>query len=297
MRLAWRLACACLPLIAGCTAVVAGDRVVIAGSTTVKPIVESAVQEFRKSHHTVKFIVGAGGSSHGIGLVSKSVVDIGMASRHLSTKEKEQASELVGQVIGLDGVVLIVNTANPLTNLTKDQVQAIYIGEITNWKSLGGPSAAILLYTLNSQHGTHDVFMEYFELETSESWDGAAMLATHRKIGDQTFSATSAKVTDDHLQTMAGVMTKPNAIGYVSIGQALQVLSRAGRTRFRLLHLNGVAPTIAGVQSGVYPLSRPLLLITRGKANDSIRDFIEFMTGPKGREIVRRLHYIPAAVH
>lgn len=269
------------------------DRVIVAGSTTVKPIVDEGVRAFKKTHPGVDFLVGAGGSGEGIQLMGAGKVDLSMASRALDASEKERFGDFVEHTIGLDGVVMVANDANVVGNLTKEQVESIYAGEITNWKELGGKDRPIALITLNSKHGTTEVFSNYFGLEAIESGNNADATARFRKKGQQVYSEVSAKVLDDHRQVLAEVITNPNALGYVSIGQAMQVAAKGARVR--LLGLDGVAPTIANVRSGLYTFSRPLMLITKGEARGSVRDFIDFLSGPEGQAIVAKMDYIPVA--
>ena len=292
MRTIRKLACVLASSIAGVAAVAAADQITVAGSTTVKPIVETGVVQFKKKNPGVEFVVGGGGSSQGIQLVSKGAVNIGMASRALSADEKAQGTGLVEHAIGLDGVALITNSSKPVTKLSKEQVQAIYMGQITSWKDLGGPAAPIVLCSLNSKHGTHEVFMNYFGLEAKESGEGAALVAVHRKRGEETYSRVTAKALDDARQEIAAVLTNPNAIGYVSIGIAAAMAQKGAP--LRLLELDGVAATEANVKSGSYRLSRPLLLLTNGEAKGKTQDFIAFLSGPEGQSIVKQLDYIPA---
>jgi phosphate transport system substrate-binding protein len=92
---------------------------------------------------------------------------------------------------------------------------------------------------------------------------------------------------------LAEIITTPNAIGYVSIGQAMQVVHRGAH--LRLLPLDDVEPTIANVQSGIYRFSKPLMLVTKGEAQGSVRDLIDFFCGPEGQAIISKLSYIPVA--
>ena len=276
------------------TAAVGGDdRIIVAGSTTVKPIVDEGVRAFQKIHPGVDFVVGVGGTGQAIQLVATGKVNVSMASRAPDTKEREQFADLVEHTIGLDGVMLVANASNLIANLTKQQVQSIYAGEITNWKQLGGKDRPIVLITLNSKHGSTEVFSVYFGLVAIDSGDKATATTRFRKVGQQVDSRVSAKVMEDHLQVLAEILTNPNALGYVSIGQGMQVAAKGARVRF--LELDGVAPTIANVRSGIYTFSRPLMLITKGEARGNVRDFIDFLSGPAGQAIVAKMDYIPVA--
>jgi phosphate transport system substrate-binding protein len=292
MRIAAKLIALFVCLAPACV-MAQGGRITVAGSTTVKPIVDAAAPEFKKKNPAVELVIGAGGSGQGIQLVGKGEVAIGMASRSVNEKEKAQFSDLVEHKFGMDGVTLVVNGANAVKQLTKDQVAGIYTGKIVNWKEVGGASAPIVLYTLSSKNGTQEVFVTYFGLEFKESGEGAALVASHRKKGDADFSTVNAKATDDHRQLVAGILTNPNAIGYTSIGVATQIASKGAP--LHLVELDGVAPTEANVVNGTYGLSRPLEVVTKGEASGASKDFIEFLSGPEGQALVSKMDYIPAA--
>jgi phosphate transport system substrate-binding protein len=290
MRTIEKLACVLTLSMVGSAAAPAADQITIAGSTTVKPIVETAAPQFKKKNPGVELVVGGGGSGQGIQLVSKGSVTLGMSSRPLNADEK---SGLVEHVIGMDGVALIAHSSNPVKSLTKQQVQAIYSGQIATWKELGGSAAPIVLYTLNAKHGTQEVFMKYFGLEAKESGEGAALVAAHRKQGDEAYSRVTAKALDDVRQVIAAIVTNPNALGYVSISIAAATAAKGAP--IRLLTLDGIAATEANVKSGTYTLSRPLLLLTKGEAQGVLQEFIRYMSGPEGQAIVKQLDYIPAS--
>jgi phosphate transport system substrate-binding protein len=269
------------------------ERVIIAGSTTVKPVVDQGLAIFRKLHPQVDAVVGGGGSGQGIRLVGTNTAGIGMVSRPLEAQEKEQFPDLVTYTIGLDGVAMVANQANAVRKLSTQQIQDIYTGKIRNWKELGGSDREIVLITLNHNHGTSEVFANYFGLEAKESGVGINLKATFRKKGEMDYSSSTANVIEDHRQVLAQIITTPNAIGYVSIGQAMQVVKRGARVR--LLQLDDVDPTVANVQSGAYRFSRQLMLVTKGEAQGAIRDLIDFFSGPEGQAIVSKLDYIAVA--
>jgi phosphate transport system substrate-binding protein len=285
------LACLLAFLIGASGGAFGDDRIVVAGSTTVKPVVELGLTFFKKSHPEVEVVVGAGGSGQGIHLVGSGTANIGMSSRPLDAQEREQFPDLVIHTIGLDGVVIVANQGNPIRGLSTQQIQNFYTGKIVNWKEVGGSDREIALITLNHNHGTSEVFSNYFGLEVKESGTGLNLTATFRKKGELAYSSSTAKVIEDHRQVLAEILTNPNAIGYVSIGQAMQVTQRGARVR--QLELDGITPTIPNVQVGVYRFSRPLMLITKGEAKGRIRELIDFFCGTQGQVIVSELDYIP----
>jgi ABC-type phosphate transport system substrate-binding protein len=175
MRAIWKLTYTLLLGVASSAVASAADQITVAGSTTVKPIVDTAVLQFKKNNPGVEFVVGAGGSGQGIQLIGKGSVSIGMSSRPVSAAEKAQAGDMVEYPVGMDGVALIANSSNPVTKLTKEQVQAIYSGQVTSWKDLGGSAAPIVPFTLNSKHGTHEVWAEYFRIGNQRERGGRSL--------------------------------------------------------------------------------------------------------------------------
>jgi phosphate transport system substrate-binding protein len=268
------------------------DRITIAGSTTIQPIVDTAAKLYMERNPGVEIVVDGGGSGKGIKAVANGDVQIGMSSRALDSGELENG-HLVPHKIGMDGVVFLVNTANSVVNLTRQQIQDIYAGKITNWSAVGGQNAPIVLYTLNSHHGTNEVFLNYFGLEAMESGAGPAMSATHRKRGDKPWSQVASHVIDDHQQVLAAVQANPDGIGYASIGLAMAAVLNGAHGR--PLDLGGVSPMVAFVETGEYPFSRPLLIVTRGEPKGAVLKFLDFLCGPEGQKIVEKLDYIPAA--
>jgi len=119
----------------------------LAGSTTVEPIASKAAGVYMEKHPDVKVTVQGGGSGTGIKMVGEGTVDIGNASRKIKDKEKDLYPDLVGTIIAYDGIAIVVHPSNPVENLTKQQLQDIYAGKITNWKEIGGEDREIVVVT------------------------------------------------------------------------------------------------------------------------------------------------------
>lgn len=268
------------------SALQAEEQITIAGSSTVKPIVEQAAKAFEKDHAGVKFVIGGGGSSKGVKLAGSGEVMIGMASRDIKDKEKAEFSDLAPVKIGLDGIAIVVHKDNPLTKITKQQVQDIYTGVITNWKDVGGPDAAIELTAMGTTHGTHELFLEYFELEAEAKGKELA----HKKKSGGELSKVLAKSVESSKDGMAAVMTNANAIAYVSIGAVQKVAEKGGKVK--AVDLDGVAATTDNVANGKYPLRRNLLVMTKGQPSGMVKDFVDFLTSAAGQKIVTDLDFI-----
>lgn len=262
-----------------------------AGSSTIRPIVDRAAKVFRKTHPNVKFVVGGGGSSHGVKSVGSGNVLIGQASRYLKEKEKTEWPDLVSHLIGLDGVAVIINKKNPVSKITKQQIQDIFTGKITNWSELGGIDSSILLVSKEHGRSTLGLFLKYFGLEAKEVGDGRAKMMVHRKKGTENYSSVKAKLIGPNLEAIASVSIKKNSIAYVSVGTAQKVAAKGGRVK--LMELDGVPATVENVANATYPLRRPLHLVTKGDPKGVIKEFIDFIESNEGQEIVKELEFIP----
>jgi phosphate transport system substrate-binding protein len=269
----------------------AGQKITAAGSSTIKPIVQKAAKSFKKAHPDVNFAIGGGGSSHGVKSVASGEVMIGMASRYLKAKEQKKWDDLVPVKIGMDGIAVIVNAKNPVSAITKEQVQDIYTGKISNWKEVGGPDAPIMLISKEEGRSTLDLFLKYFGLEAEEVANNGSHVMVHRQKGAKEYSDVKAKLIGPNREALAAIATKPNAIAYVSIGTAQKVASKGARVR--LLELDGVVASTDNVANETYPLRRPLNVVTRGEANGMVKEFIQHLNSEEGQKIVESLEFIP----
>ena len=155
------IAAACvLALFAGCSAkapeAVAEDgNVSLDGSTSMEKVIGSLGESFTNSNPGTSYTYNPTGSGSGIKAVSEGTCDIGLSSRNL--KDDEKASGLTGTVLALDGIAVIVNPNNPVSDLSVEQIASIYKGEITNWKDVGGNDAEIVLIGREAGSGTREI--------------------------------------------------------------------------------------------------------------------------------------------
>lgn len=241
--------------------------VTVAGSTTVLPIAEIAAEKFEAKTGDQVLVSGLG-SSAGIEAVISGTADIASSSRDLT---KEEAShELVSTVIAHDGIAIIVNDANPVRNVTLDQLRDIYAGRISNWKQLGGPDLAIQLVNRDEASGTREAFrsivMRGVEFDRS-----AAVLPGTGQVRDV-------------------VSRSKGAIGYISIGF---VKSDYATTTVRTLTVNGVEATEDNVSNGTYPISRDLYFFTNGDPQGASYQYIKFVLSDQMAKTIEEAGYIP----
>ena len=245
-----------LSMLAGCGLAKAAS-VSTDGSTSMEKVIGALGESFMNENKGVTFTYNPTGSGSGIKAVSEGRCDIGLSSRAL--KDEETAEGLVGTVLAYDGIAIIVNPANPVEDLTMEQIAAIYTGEITNWKEVGGNDAPIVLIGREAGSGTRDGF---------ETITGTAEKCQYRQ------ELTS---TGDVITTVAA---NPDAIGYASLASVKDTV--------KTVSVAGVVPSEDTVKDGSYVIQRPFVLVTKeGTAlSETAQKFFDYVTSPEAAEII-----------
>jgi phosphate transport system substrate-binding protein len=233
--------------------------VTVAGSTSVNPLMELLTADYRKQHGNVSFNISATGSGDGIKAVPAETAEIGMSSRELSASEK--GTGIDEHLIAIDGIAVIVNAANPLSNLTVEQIRDIYTGTVNDWSQVGGRAGKIAVVSREPGSGTRGAFEEIVKFQ-----DKLVQGATE-------FDGTGAVIAE--------ISRNADAIGYISLGSV--------NNSVKPLSVGGVAATTANVINGSYEISRPFLLLTkRGRnLNGETTAFLEWILTPAGQTIVK----------
>lgn len=258
---------ACLGL-SGCSSSEDSGTLTVAGSTTVMPIAEMAAEQFQEETGT-KVLVSGLGSSAGIEAVQNGTADIATSSRGLTAAE-EASGDLVTTVVALDGIAVIVNDANPVSDLTMDQLRSIYAGEITNWSEVGGDDLTILVVNRDEASGTREAFKKI--------------------VMDGTAFDRSAAVLPGTGQVRDVVSRTAGAIGYISIGF---VSSDFTTSTVKALAIDGVAATEENVENGTYPVSRDLYFFTKGDPSGKVEQYIELVLSDEMAQTIRDAGYLP----
>jgi len=234
----------------------------IAGSTSVQPLSEDLADAFMKKNPGVKINVAGGGSSAGIKAAQDGAADIGASSRELKPEEKTGLTETV---IAKDGIAIIVNPKNGVSELTLDQIKKIFAGEITNWKEVGGKDAPINVFTREEGSGTRGAFEEI-------------VMGKDKKITGK------AGVQNATGAVRTAVERDENAIGYISLGSLNE--------KVKAVTVDGVKPSEETVLNGTYKISRPFIYLTKGAPTGVVKAYIDFVLGPEGQKIVGE-KYVP----
>ena len=234
------------------------------GSTSMEKVIMSLGESFQAKNKGISVGYNPTGSGSGITAVSEGRCDIGLSSRAL--KDDEKASGLKETVLALDGIAIIVNPENKISDLTLEQIAKIYTGQITNWKEVGGDDAEIVLIGREAGSGTRDGF---------ESITGTKDSCKYRQ------ELTS---TGDVITTVAG---NPNAIGYASLASV--------KDSVKALSVGGVAPTEATVSDGTYAVQRPFVLVTKDgvELSAAAQLFFDYETSKDAADIISAAGAVP----
>lgn len=234
--------------------------IVITGSTSVEKILNDMIDEFTALNPDVLINYTGTGSSAGIADTLKGTNTIGVSSREI--KDEEKVNNLVTEVFAYDGIAVVVNPSNKVTDITKDNLAKIFSGEITNWSQVGGADAEIVPVSREGSSGTRSSFEELVKLEDA---------------GGLTENAT---VVEGNGSAQTTVAENEHAIGYVSFSYVDSTVSA--------LSVDGVDPTAEHAKAGTYRLSRPFLFVyvedaisAEGKA------FIDYAISADGQEFVK----------
>ncbi|SET51835.1 phosphate ABC transporter substrate-binding protein, PhoT family [Natronincola peptidivorans] len=247
----------------------------VRGSDTMVNLGQQWAEVFMDNYLEAQIAVTGGGSGTGIAALINGTVDIAQASRQIRDAEiqqgKDNGIDIVEHVTGRDGIAIIVNNDNPVQELTLADLKAIYTGEKSNWKDFGGNDGNITLYSRESNSGTYAFFKE-FVLEDEE-------YATHSNL----MPSTQAIVE--------GVMQDVNGIGYIGLGYLSNAVEAVAVSADG--NSEAILPSISTVQSGDYPVARPLFLYTAGEPKGVVELYMNFIIGNEGQKIVEDTGFIP----
>ena len=241
----------------------------VVGSSSVAPLAEAESESFLRVNQTVEIDVQSVGSSAGIKAAIDGTAAVGMSSRNLKAEEKEGMEQFI---VALDGIAVIVHPDNPVDNLTKEQILAIFQGKIKNWKEVGGKDAPIVVISREEGSGTRGAFEEITKLEVER--DGLKLSTLSKK----------AIITDGNGSVKQNVALKKNGIGYISVGSVDNLV--------KTVAVDGVLPTEETIKDNLYLISRPFILITKGKPTPEAQAFIDFILSDAGQKIVEDHYYI-----
>jgi len=257
------------------TTFVAAGQVTIKGSDTLLILNQRWAEAYGKKNPNVSIAVTGGGSSIGINALINQVTDIAASSRPIKKSEVDKMRSRGGvsfeTPVALDGLCVAVNADNPVQSLTMDQIRRIYIGQITNWKDVGGPNMPIVVFSRDSNSGTYGFFQA--NVLKNQNWGK----------GVRFMPSTSEEVRE--------IQRTPGGIAYGGVAyfrgkknvKILPVAAKAGD--------EPVPPTEENVRSKKYPIWRYLYYYTNGKPKGDTAAFISWCLSPEGQKIVEEVGY------
>ena len=238
--------------------------ITMAGSTSMEKLANAVAESFMVKYPDVTVTAEFTGSSAGVEAVLGGSVDIGNSSRNL--KDEEKAAGAVENIVAIDGIAVVTDKENTVTDLTTDQLVGIYKGEIKNWSEVGGTDEAIVVVGREAGSGTRGAFEELLGIEDSCAY---------------------ANELDSTGAVMAKVASTPGAIGYVSLDVVDDTVTS--------LSLDGVAATEENIKAGDYTLSRPFVMATNGEISaqsDAVQELFTYLKSDEGKELIKSVGLI-----
>lgn len=238
--------------------------VTLAGSTSMEKLANAMNEAFMEKYPSVSATAEFTGSSAGIESLAAGSVDIGDASRALSDDEKGQG--IVENIVAIDGIAVITDTDNTITDIKSEDFAKVYTGEITNWKDLGGKDEQIVVIGREAGSGTRDAFEELMDVKDSCKY---------------------AQELDSTGAVLAKVAATPGAVGYVS----LDVLDDTVNG----LQINSVEPTEENILAGTYVLQRPFVMATKGEISEQseqVQAYFDFINSEDGQNVIKSVGLI-----
>lgn len=255
--------------------VLAGKAITVKGSDTMVILGQRWAEKYMNENAGQVIMVTGGGSGTGIAALINGTTDVCQSSRSMKQDEKLKLRDRY-QTMGIeipvakDGLAVYVHTANPVKELTVEQLGEIYMGNVTNWKQVGGPDATIILYGRENSSGTYGFFKEH----VLKNKDFSARV--------QTLPGTAAVVN--------AVAKDPNGIGYGGAAYAKGVRDVGMK---KDAGAAAVLPTAATVKDGSYPLSRPLFFYLRKAPSGDTKKFVDWVLSAEGQKLAVEVGYFP----
>lgn len=252
------------------TSLASAQKLVIKGSDTLgAKLVPTLAEEYKAKNPGVSFEIAAEGSTTGIAAIIDGTAQIGMSSRRAKPTEMSAASAkgvtLKPIIVAHDGIGIVVSASNPLTKLTKRQVEQIFAGDIVDWSAVGGKAGKISIYTRNTSSGTYSDFKQL-------------------AMNNRDYAKSSQKMAGNE-QIAAEVGKNPNGIGYVG----LAYLTAPG---INVVAIDGQLPSKESVLKHTYPFARPTFYYTNGAPAGEAAKFIDFTLSADGKLISEKVGFV-----
>lgn len=251
----------------------------IVGSTTVNPVVVEAAEILRAEKKATIFVDTQGGSSGGIAALGEGRAEIGMISRELEPDDSKKFPKVAFTAtrIGIDALALIVSKDvwnGGVRILSRQQVQGIYEGTITNWKAVGGPDRRIVFFNKEPGRGTWEAFAKWLYGDPKKAPD-----VSHPEVGANEEGRNKVASTPGSISQLSAAWADQKTVFAVAI---------------RRLDGKVVAPTLKTIADGSYPIARPLQVVTDGPPKGLAKEMIDLLLSPRGQALVEKHGYLKA---
>jgi phosphate transport system substrate-binding protein len=249
--------------------------ITIKGSDTMVILAQKWAEVYMAKHPDVSIQLTGGGSGVGISALINGTTDICNSSRPIKSSERDKLKQRYSSLgveikTARDGVSLYVNESNPVSELTIDQIKAIYTGTITNWKQVGGQDDKIILYGRENSSGTYTYFRD-------------------EVLNGQDYSGT--------MLTMPGTAAVVNSIARDKLGIGFGGAAYGKGIKFIKVKKDaasiGYEPNAESIKSGAYPICRYLYMYTRNRPTGTMKEFIDWVLTDEGQAIVANVGYFP----
>jgi phosphate transport system substrate-binding protein len=238
------------------------------------PLVQRLAEEFNKSNKNAELSVTGGGSGVGINALIDGSTDVAMSSRQIKLTEviklEEGGKKLKQWPIAIDPLAVIVNISNPISKITKSELEGIFTGKITNWKQLGGPDLKIIVYTRESSSGTYEYFKEH--------------------VLDKKEYTAKALSMNTNTSTVQSISQTPGAIGYVGF---VYVNKKVKALQVSFDNKIYISPTVTNAKNNTYPITRSLFFYNIDKDDKKLFPFYSYVLSKDGQTMVSLTGFIP----
>ena len=246
----------------------------VKGSDTCLPLSQKEAEEFMKKSSGSAITIIGGGSGVGLAALQNGTTDIAQSSRKMKLDEKQKLVDagkaFKETIIAYDAISIIVNPANKVSQLTREQLEGIFTGKISNWKDVGGDDEKIIVYSRESSSGTFEFVKT--SVMNNKNYAASALL----------MPATGAIVQS--------VSQTKGAIGYVGLAY---VEKSVKALKVSYDKKTFVEPTVANAMNKSYPITRPLYYYYLNTTEKSVKPYVDFILSAEGQKIVLQEGYVP----
>jgi len=211
----------------------------------------------------VRFVLEGGNSGAGIKALSTGTIDLAGSGRFLTPQEK--AADLVEHLVGWDPLVVVVHATNSIENVSSEDLRRMLLGTVRNWNQLGGRDLPLVQVAAPSGSGVHEAVEQH--------------ILANQRISSQAIVSPVVADADKNVSLLPA-------------GFTVTSLSMVDVARVKVIKVDGLTPNRETLSAGHYPLVKPLLLVTRGKAKGKLALFVNFAKSPEGQAIIAK-KFIP----